>query len=206
MADPAGPQAQDHLLIEPDASSLQDLASRLGHLAISLGVTIATAESCTGGLVGHWITSVPGCSAYYLGGVVSYADVTKTRLMGVPPEAIERHGAVSAQVAVAMAEGVRERIGCDIAVAVTGVAGPDGGTQAKPVGLTYVATARAGGHEVRRHQFAGDRAANKRQSAAAALEMLIGALGTEDVPGTQASPGASQDTDQQGQPTAAAAG
>ena len=134
------------------------------------------------------ITAVAGSSAYYLGGVVSYADATKTGLIGVPPETIERHGAVSAQVAVAMAEGVRERIGCDIAVAVTGVAGPDGGTQAKPVGLTYVATAQAGGHQVRRYQWSGDRAANKWQSAVAALEMLIDELATT-ASGTPASTG-----------------
>ncbi len=128
MADPAGPEAQDHLLIAPNGPALHDLAERLGRLAIARGITIGTAESCTGGLVGHLITAIAGSSAYYLGGVVSYADVTKTSLIGVPAETIERHGAVSAQVSVAMAEGVRERLGCDIAVAVTGVAGPDGGT------------------------------------------------------------------------------
>lgn len=183
MADPAGPETQDHLLIAPNGPALHDLAARLGRLAITRGITIGTAESCTGGLVGHLITAVAGSSAYYLGGVVSYADATKTGLVGVPAETIERHGAVSAQVSVAMAEGVRERLGCDIAVAVTGVAGPDGGTRAKPVGLTYVATAQAGGHQVRRYQWGGDRAANKRQSAVAALEMLIDELGSTGSPG-----------------------
>lgn len=198
MADPAGPEAQDHLLIELDGQTLPDLAARLGHLASTGRITIGTAESCTGGLVGHWITSVPGSSAYYLGGVVSYADTAKTRLLGVPPDAIERHGAVSAQVAVAMAEGVRERLGCDIAVAVTGVAGPDGGTASKPVGLTYVATARAAGHQVRRHHWGGDRDVNKRLSAAAALEILIDALETQALPSTEAMPEPADGTDGHG--------
>jgi PncC family amidohydrolase len=176
VADPAGSEAQDRLLTETQAAALEELAARLGRLALERRTTIGTAESCTGGLVGHCITAVPGSSAYYLGGIVSYADVTKIELVGVPPTIIEHHGAVSAQVAVAMAEGARQRIGCDIAVAVTGVAGPDGGTAAKPVGLTYVATASAAGHKVRRHLWRGDRAANKRQSAAAALEMLIETL------------------------------
>lgn len=176
MAHRAGRAAQDHLLREPVHTALADLAARLQDIAIERGVTIGTAESCTGGLVGHSITSIGGSSAYYLGGVISYADAVKVELIGVPQATIERHGAVSAQAAVAMAEGVRERIGCDLAVAVTGVAGPDGGTEAKPVGLTYVAVAGPTGHEVRRHQWSGDRAANKEQSAAAALDMLIHAL------------------------------
>ena len=101
MADPAGPEAQVHLLTEPPASTSEDLAARLGELALAHRVTIGTAESCTGGLVGHGISSVPGSSAYYLGGVVSYADAVKIDLLGVPATTIERHGAVSAQVAVA---------------------------------------------------------------------------------------------------------
>jgi nicotinamide-nucleotide amidase len=154
------------------------MADRLQHLATEQGVTIGTAESCTGGLVGHAITSIPGSSAYYLGGVVSYSDQVKTALLGVAADLLGRHGAVSAQVALAMAEGVRARLGCDLAVAVTGVAGPDGGTEAKPVGLTYVATTGAHGSEVRRQVWSGDRAANKVQSAGLALEMLITALGS----------------------------
>jgi PncC family amidohydrolase len=205
VADPAGPEAQDHLLIAADDPALHDLAARLGDLASAQGMTIGTAESCTGGLVGHLITAVAGSSAYYLGGVVSYADSTKVGLIGVPAETIERHGAVSAQVAVAMAEGVRERIGCDIAVAVTGVAGPDGGTAAKPVGLTYVATAQAGGQQVQRHQWAGDRAANKRHSAAAALQMLVDELAAAGAPEMPAAPGAGRDTghDEHAAPSAA---
>jgi PncC family amidohydrolase len=155
------------------------LAARLQDLAIERGLTVGTAESCTGGLVGHCITAIPGSSAYYLGGVISYADEVKAGLLGVPADLLIRHGAVSAQVAVAMAEGIRERLGCDLAVAVTGVAGPDGGTEAKPVGLTYVATAGRHGSDVRRQVWTGDRAANKAQSAALALELLIAACASD---------------------------
>jgi PncC family amidohydrolase len=142
-------------------------------------VTVATAESCTGGLVGHAITSVPGSSAYYIGGVISYADRLKVQMLGVPAATIERHGAVSAQVAVAMAEGLREELGCHLAVAVTGVAGPAGGSDPKPVGLTYVAVAGPEGHRVERHQWHGDRDANQAWSAAAALALLISVLETD---------------------------
>jgi PncC family amidohydrolase len=144
--------------------------------ALALGVSVGTAESCTGGLVGHALTAVAGSSDYYRGGVISYANELKERLLDVPTAAIERHGAVSAQVAVAMAEGARERLGTDYALSATGVAGPGGGTPAKPVGLTYVAVAGPSGHEVRRHQWHGERAANKEDSAAAALALLLDML------------------------------
>ena len=156
--------------------NLASAATRLQELALERGISVGTAESCTGGLIGHTLTTIAGSSAYYLGGIVSYSDDIKTRLLGVSPESIERHGAVSAQVAVAMAEGARERLGCDYAMAATGVAGPGGGTQAKPVGLTYVAAAGPHGHEVQRHLWDGDRAANKERSAAAALELLLALL------------------------------
>lgn len=176
MADPAGPEASDRLLTGSGSAALAELAERLQHLAITQGVTVGTAESCTGGLVGHAITAVPGSSAYYLGGIISYADRLKVALLGVAASTIDRHGAVSAQTAVAMAEGLRERLACDLAVAVTGVAGPDGGSAAKPVGLTYVAVAGPAGHQVERHTWDGDRAANQERSAEVALTMLIAAL------------------------------
>jgi PncC family amidohydrolase len=134
---------------------------------------VATAESCTGGLVSHAITSVPGSSGYFLGSIVAYADDAKARLLGVPTESIAAHGAVSAQVARAMAEGVRQSLRADLAAAITGIAGPGGGTEQKPVGLAYVAVASPGGTEVRRLTWTGDRLANIRASAAAALELLI---------------------------------
>jgi PncC family amidohydrolase len=161
---------------------LADSAERLQHLAVARGLTIGTAESCTGGLVGHAITTIPGSSAYYVGGIISYADAVKTGLLEVPRSTIERHGAVSAQTAVAMAEGARQRLACDLAVSVTGVAGPDGGTESKPVGLTYIAVAGAVGHSVQRHAWEGDRAENQVLSAAAALEMLIAAVTAEGSP------------------------
>jgi len=159
--------------VPPTDEELLDLAGRVGATCRAGGKTLATAESCTGGLVAHLITEVPGSSAYFLGGLVTYADRVKTDLADVPPPVLEAHGAVSAQVAVAMAEGARRRLGVDVAVAVTGVAGPDGGTDAKPVGLTYVAVADGNGDIVRRHQWSGDRAGNKRASAAAALSLVL---------------------------------
>jgi PncC family amidohydrolase len=152
---------------------LASLSARLQDLALERGLTVGTAESCTGGLIGHALTAIPGSSRYYRGGVVSYSDDIKIRLLDVPATAIERHGAVSAQVAVAMAEGARQRLECDYAVSVTGVAGPDGGSEAKPVGLTYVAAAGPVDHEVQRHLWDGDRAANKEHSAVAAVELLV---------------------------------
>src|SRR5205823_10547788 len=102
------------------------------------GVTLATAESCTGGLVAARLTSVPGSSDVFLGSVVAYSDEVKRAELDVPAELLERHGAVSAEVAAAMARGARARLGADVAVAVTGIAGPGGGTEEKPVGPVYV--------------------------------------------------------------------
>lgn len=176
MADQAGRETKADLLSSSGQVELSSLAVQLRTAAVALGVSVGTAESCTGGLIGHSITSVAGSSDYYRGGVISYADEVKVSSLGVPATAIEEHGAVSAQVAVAMAEGLRTRIGCDYGLAVTGVAGPGGGSAAKPVGVTYVATAGPAGHEVRRHLWDGDRAANKEQSAAAALRLLLEVL------------------------------
>jgi nicotinamide-nucleotide amidase len=135
------------------------------------------------------LTEISGSSTYLLGGVISYSDEAKRELLDVPAETLEHHGAVSAQVAASMAEGARRRFGADVGVAVTGIAGPTGGSAAKPVGLTYVAVADADGHDVRRHQWDGDRSANKRASAAAALELALERLGVgEGSPGT-AEPG-----------------
>lgn len=182
MAHRAGREAEDHLLSAADQVGLPDLAARLQALAIARRISVATAKSCTGGLVGHSITANTGSSTFYVGGVVTYADAAKADLLGVSPETLERHGAVSAQVAVAMAEGVRERLGCDYGVAVTGVAGPEGGSDAKPVGLTYVATAGPHGHEVRRHLWQGDRTANKEHSAGAALQLLLEVVAAHPAP------------------------
>jgi PncC family amidohydrolase len=169
--------------VAPTDDELLDLAARVGAGCRAARLTIATAESCTGGLVAHLLTEVPGSSAYLAGGFVTYANAAKIALVDVPATVLSAHGAVSAQVAVAMAEGARRRLGVDLAVAVTGVAGPDGGTDAKPVGLTYVAIADRDGDAVQRYLWSGDRSGNKRASAAAALALVLDRL-TGGNPGT----------------------
>ncbi len=152
---------------------LVELAERLQAACLARTLTVATAESCTGGLVAHTITEVPGSSGYFLGGVVSYADELKQALLDVPADLLAAHGAVSAQVARAMASAARDRLRASVGVSVTGIAGPDGGTAEKPVGLTYVGVADDRGVDVRRYHWPGDRASNKRASARAALELLL---------------------------------
>jgi nicotinamide-nucleotide amidase len=117
----------------------------VGALLAARGLTLATAESCTGGLVGAKLTAVPGSSRYYLGGAVAYSNDAKQALLDVPGELLQRHGAVSAEVARAMAEGARRRFGAELAVSTTGISGPDGGTPEKPVGLVYVGFASPAG-------------------------------------------------------------
>jgi PncC family amidohydrolase len=162
--------------VPPTDEELLDLARRVGDACRARAVRIAAAESCTGGLVGHILTEIPGSSDYFAGSLVTYADEAKIDLVDVPPQALQAHGAVSAQVAVAMAHGARKRLAADIAVSVTGVAGPDGGTPSKPVGLTYVAVADAAGDDVGRFVWDADRTGNKRLSAAAALDLLLARL------------------------------
>ena len=156
---------------------LVELARHLFDVCAERGLTVATAESCTGGLVAHAITEIAGSSTYYLGGFVTYADDVKRDQLGVGAELLAAHGAVSAQVARAMAEGARTRLGTDLAVAITGIAGPGGGSDEKPVGLTYVAVADGTSVDVRGHLWSGDRSENKRDSAVAALELLLDRLG-----------------------------
>jgi PncC family amidohydrolase len=166
-----GPDADQPKLTVGDP--LVELATRLQARCVARGLTVATAESCTGGLVAHALTEVPGSSAYVRGGIVAYANDVKADQLGVPREVLDAHGAVSAQVAVAMADGARDRLHADLGVGVTGVAGPDGGTEEKPVGLVYVAVAGLGTPEVRRFLWPGDRSANKHDSAIAAIELLL---------------------------------
>lgn len=160
----------------PTEAELRAAAERLGRALVKRGWQMASAESCTGGLLGHVITEVPKASEHYLGGVVSYSNAVKDDLLGVPEELIERVGAVSAEVAEAMAEGALARFPvARVAVSVTGIAGPDGGSDEKPVGLTYVAVALRGGRAlVERHTWPHDRTGNKRASALAALELAVG--------------------------------
>jgi nicotinamide-nucleotide amidase len=139
-------------------------------------LTVAVAESCTGGMLGAVLTSVSGSSTYFQGGVIAYADAVKTRELGVSSEALERNGAVSEATARQMACGVRARFATDIGLAITGIAGPGGGTEAKPVGTVYVAAALFNGTRVRACRFAGGRSAVREQSCAAALSLLEEAL------------------------------
>jgi len=133
------------------------------------GLTLALAESCTGGMVAMRVTSVPGASDVFLGGVVCYANAVKRDMLGIPQEMLDQHGAVSAPCAKAMAEGVRERLGADIAVSVTGIAGPGGGTPQKPVGLVFIGVSTPSGTRVDRHLFPGDRPSIRQHAADAAL-------------------------------------
>jgi nicotinamide-nucleotide amidase len=136
------------------------------------GLTLATAESCTGGLVAARLTSVPGSSDVFLGAIVAYADEVKARELDVPAEALERPGAVSAEAAAAMAAGVRIRLGADVAVSVTGIAGPGGGTPEKPVGLVYLHAEGPEGSLARRLDLPGDREAIRSRAAVAALHLV----------------------------------
>jgi PncC family amidohydrolase len=152
---------------------LRALAERLQAVCVAAGLRVSFAESCTGGRVGDALTDVAGSSAYVLGGVVAYADAAKEALLGVPRAMLEVHGAVSAEVAAAMAEGARRRFASDLAVAVTGIAGPGGAAPGKPVGLAYVCVADAEGGAARRCEWTGDREENKAASARVALELLL---------------------------------
>jgi nicotinamide-nucleotide amidase len=137
------------------------------------GLRLATAESCTGGLIAGALTAVSGSSDVVERGFVTYTNESKTAMLGVPSSLIAVHGAVSEPVAVAMAEGTLARSPADIAVAVTGIAGPTGGTPEKPVGLVHLAATRRGGTMLReRHVFGGDRTAVREQTVKAALRMI----------------------------------
>ena len=149
------------------------LEERVGESLRESGGTVATAESCSGGLISHLITNVPGSSAYFMGGAVTYSNEAKVRVLGVDERSLEEYGAVSEQVAREMAVGARQCFTADYAVACTGVAGPTGGTEEKPVGRVYVAVATPGGTRVERCQFEGNRARIKEQTADYALTMLL---------------------------------
>jgi len=136
------------------------------------GYTVAIAESCTGGLIAQRLTDVPGSSKYFIEGVVAYSNEAKTRTLGVDPRLLLQYGAVSAEVAEAMAEGIRKRAGTDFGLAVTGIAGPDGGTEEKPVGLVYIALSDAAHTEHRRQIFPGDRHLVRWRASQAVLDLL----------------------------------
>ena len=147
-------------------------ARALAEAAARGGLRVATAESCTGGMLAKTITDLSGASAYFVGGVIAYADDVKVDRLGVDPASLEEHGAVSRVVALEMAAGAAHRFGADVAMAVTGIAGPDGGTPEKPVGTVWMAvTLPDGTANARLERFEGDRAAVRRMSVATVLEM-----------------------------------
>ena len=156
---------------------LLELAKEVLAAAKSKGKRIVTAESCTGGLVASYLTAIPGSSSVMDSGFVTYSNEAKSRLLGVPRDALASHGAVSDVVASAMAEGALAQVTADLAVAITGIAGPDGGTKEKPVGLVYMALAQTDTDAlVKRYIFAGTRNDVRRAAVGAALELLLSAL------------------------------
>ena len=144
----------------------------IGRLLRKRGWMLSIAESCTGGLIGHRITNIPGSSDYFDGGVITYSNDAKRELLKVPEEVIRTYGAVSRQTAVAMAEGIRKLRGVEIGIGVTGIAGPAGGTAAKPVGLVYIALSSPVRVECKEFRFNGDREMIKLQASEAALNMI----------------------------------
>lgn len=149
----------------------KSLAQVVGELLRKKGVTLSTAESCTGGLIGDLLTNVPGSSEYYLGGVVAYSNETKVRVLGVRTETLRRFGAVSRQTVKEMALGICQLLGSDVGIAVSGIAGPGGGTKEKPVGLVYIGVANQGKVKTERHIFFGPRRQIKELSANTALDL-----------------------------------
>ncbi len=148
------------------------LKNVVGRLLRQHRLKVAVAESCTGGLISYWITDVPGSSAYFEGAVVAYSYAAKEKVLNVQSDTLERYGAVSESTAREMAQGVRSLLSVDLGLAVTGIAGPGGGTPDKPVGLVYVALATPDGVWVERCVWDGDRWENRTRSAEAALDLL----------------------------------
>jgi len=154
------------------ATGIVNLEETVGDMLVKCGYTISTAESCTGGLLGHRFTNVPGSSRYYLGGVVSYSDDMKMKTLGVQENTLQEFGAVSKQTATEMAQGVRDLFGSDLAIAVTGIAGPGGGTAEKPVGLVYITLVHNDTVWAKEFKFFTDRKLNKQLSSQVALNMV----------------------------------
>ncbi|MCH8338243.1 MAG: CinA family protein [Chloroflexi bacterium] len=154
--------------------------AKLGSALNSRGWTLALGESCTGGLIAHRITEIAGSSEYFLGGVVAYSNLIKESLLNVQPETLKAVGAVSEETAREMARGAREVMRAAVGVSVTGIAGPGGATEGKPVGLTFISVSTPDGEWVERHVFEGDRHANKQASAEAALKLLLQVLSVGD--------------------------
>ena len=154
----------------------------IGELLRRQGLRLAVAESCTGGLIGHLITNVPGSSTYYMGSVTAYAYEAKVRLLGVRWETLERYGAVSKETVLEMAYGVRHALAADIGLSISGIAGPGGGTHEKPVGLTWIGLSARGVDEAWSYIWQGNRLQVKEQSAQQALHLLADYLESNDSP------------------------
>lgn len=163
-------------------SELYQLAERLGQQLRAAGLRVATAESCTGGAIGAAITAVPGSSGWFDCGFISYSNQAKQRLLDVPPQTLQQYGAVSSETVAAMVQGALRHSAADLAVAVSGIAGPDGGSADKPVGTVWIAW---GGNsqalQTRRFLFAGDRHAIQRQTVEQALQGLLAIVATAAV-------------------------
>ncbi len=151
---------------------MTSIEQEIGDLLRQRGMTLGAVESATGGLISHRITNVPGSSDYYRGSVTAYSNEAKVRIVGVNGETIDRYGAVSARVAEEMAEGGRKLLAVDVCLADTGIAGPGGATQEKPVGLFYLGLSIKGKTYSRQHRFTGSREQNKQAAAEAALRWL----------------------------------
>ena len=152
---------------------IAQVEEEVGQLLASKGLTIAVAEACTAGLVGSMLCSVPGSSRYFYGGVIAYTGGSKTRVLGVPEDLLQREGTVSAAAALEMARRAQQLLDSDVGVSTTGVAGPSGGSSGRPVGWFFIAVATRDGHEATRElQWAGDRNSNRQDTATAALELV----------------------------------
>jgi PncC family amidohydrolase len=165
-----------------DNLSNEGIEVLVGKLLLEKGLKLAVAESCTGGLIGHRITNIPGSSDYYLGSVTAYAYEVKQRLLGVKPETLAVHGAVSRETVIEMAEGIRSCLSADfpvehtVGLSVSGIAGPGGGIPGKPVGLVWIGMSTPQGDHAWKLLWNGDRIQNKENSAEAALELLVAYL------------------------------
>jgi nicotinamide-nucleotide amidase len=161
----------------PIAQEERQLLSLLAEGLDLRGLTLAVAESCTGGLLAATITERPGVSSFFLGGVISYSNQVKIDQLAVPADVLDSKGAVSEETARAMADGVRSRFGADLGVGITGIAGPGGATTGKPVGLVHIAVAAPAGLLARQDVWVGDRSQVRRASVRAALALLLSSVG-----------------------------
>jgi len=159
------------VVVDPRLAAAFPESAALGRRLIAGGLTVAVAESCTGGLLGAALTAVPGASAYFRGGIIAYADAVKIDLLGVDPDRLAQFGAVSSEVAIAMARGVARHVGADLGIAITGVAGPGAEGTAKPVGLIHVAGSCRDRIETAELHENGDREANRAAAVRAALSL-----------------------------------